>query len=74
MKTNNEIAKQHQARLIEYREGLKVHDYNISEIIKTVQKAVIEKYVFTDLDIQVLTETMTLLGLADNNEEAQENE
>lgn len=74
MKTNNEIAKQHQARLIEYRDGLKALSEMAMTLIKTVEEAAIEKYVFTDLDIQTLTETMTLLGLANNNEEAQENE
>lgn len=74
MKTNNEIAKQHQARLIEYRDGLKVLSEMAMTLIKTVEQAAIEKYVFTDLDIQTLTESMTLLGLANNNEEAQENE
>lgn len=74
MKTNNEIAKQHQARLIEYRDGLKALSEMAMTLIKTVEEAAIEKYVFTDLDIQALTEVMTLLGLANNNEEAQENE
>ena len=74
MKTNNEIAKQHQARLIEYRDGLKVLSKMATTMIKTVDQAINAKYVFTDLDIQTFTESMTLLGLANNNEEAQENE
>lgn len=74
MKTNNEIAKQHQARLIEYRDGLKVLSEMAMTLIETVDKATSAKYVFTDLDIQTLTESMTLLGLANNNKEAQENE
>lgn len=74
MKTNNEIAKQYQALLIEYRDGLNVLSEMATRMIKAVDQATNAKYVFTDLDIQTLTESMILLRLADNNEEAQENE